>query len=186
MRKSRILIPLALAASASLGTAQHSSPQAEPSCHPGEYRFKGTVLRGQTFLRSFDGFVFALVPTDYGWDLDVSQGTQHYLANMTGPRHFVPNPTEIEGWHFRNSANTGRNMADVNAPQTTRRFLFSPRWPHCNDAEGLDKDGHGILKITSMELGNLEPGKKANFQSMKFVVTLTVRASACTACPASR
>jgi len=185
MNTSRILISFALVASASLCAAQHSSRQVERSCHPGEYRFKGTVLKGQAFSRSFDGFVFALVPTEYGWHIDISQGTQHYLANMTGPSHFVPNPTEIEGWHFRNVANTGRNTGDVNAPQTTRRFLFSPRWPRCEDAEGLDKDGQGTLEITNMELGHLEPGKKANFQSMKFVVTLTVRASACANCPAS-
>lgn len=182
---SQILLSLALAASASLSAAQQPSPQVEHSCHPGEYRFKGTVVRGQTFSRSFGGFVFALVPREYGWDIDISQGTQHHLANMTGPRHFVPNPIEIEGWHFRNAANTGRNSGDVNAPQTTRRFLFSPRWPHCEAAEGLDKDGQGTLEITHMELGNLQPGKKANFRRMAFAVTLTVGPSACTSCPPS-
>ncbi len=179
----RTLLVSAVVAVGLLSAAQQRSRQSRQSCHPGEYRFKGAVERGQTFSRSFDGFVFALVPTEYGWDIDISQGAQHYLANMTGPRHFVPNPTEIEGWHFRNAANTGRNTGDVNAPQTTRRFLFSPRWPHCEDAEGLDKDGQGTLEITHMELGNLQPGQKANFRSMRFAVTLTVGTSACTSCP---
>ena len=185
MNTSHILFSLALAASASLCAAQQPSVHVEQSCHPGKYRFKGTVVRGQTFSRNFGGFVFALVPSEYGWDIDVSQGTQHYLANMTGPRHFVPNPTEIEGWHFRNATNTGPNSGDVNAPQTTRRFLFSPRWARCEAAEGLDKDGQGTLEITHMELDDLQPGKKANFRSMTFAVMLTVGPSACTGCPPS-
>jgi len=153
-------------------------------CRPGVYQFRGTVHRGQTFSRTFGGFVFALVPQENGWSIDISQGQQHYLAAMTGPAHFVPNPTDIEGWHFRNAANTGPNTGDVNAPDETRTFLFSPRWPHCQDAKGLGKDGQGTLEITDMELGNLVPGMKANMLMMKFTVKLTVNRSACTACPA--
>jgi hypothetical protein len=161
-----------------------SAQQPSPPCRSGQYRFKGTVLRGQTFVHQFDGFAFALTPTEYGWDIDISQGGEHNLANMTGPRHFVPNPIEVEGWHFRNAANTGINMGEVNAPQRTRRFLFSPRWPHCNETAALEKDGQGVLEITDMTLGNLKPGEKANIATMKFTVVLTVGRSACTACPA--
>ena len=144
------------------------------------------MLRGQSFSHRFDGFGFKLVPTDFGWNIDISQGKQHYLANMTGPRHFVPNPTEIEGWHFRNAANTGPNTGDVNAPDETRRFLYSPRWPHCEDAPGLEKDGHGVLEITDKDLGNLKAGEKANILRMVFTVALTVGRSACNACPSTR
>ena len=62
---------------------------------PSQYRFKGTVARGQTFSHNFDGFVFALIPSEHGWDIDISQGKQQHLANMTGRRHGV-NATEIE------------------------------------------------------------------------------------------
>jgi hypothetical protein len=115
--------------------------------------------------------------------IDISQGTQRYLASMTGPRQ-GPNPIEIEGWHFRNAANTGPNTGDVNAPDETRRFLFSPRWPHCEEAVGLEKDGQGVLEITDMELGNLAEGEKASIARMHFRVVLTIGPSACTACPA--
>ena len=71
----------------------------------------------------------------------------------------------------------------MNAPQATRRFLFSPRWPHCEDAIGLDKDGQGVLEIGDMELGNLAEGEKANITRMEFSVLLTVGPSACAACP---
>jgi hypothetical protein len=127
--------------------------------------------------------MFALVPQEYGWSIDISKGQQHYLDGITGPAHFVPNPTDIEGWHFRNAANTGPNKGDVNAPDETRDFLFSPRWPRCPNAEGLDKDGQGRLEITDMELGNLLPGKQANILMMKFTVKLTVGRSACCDCP---
>jgi hypothetical protein len=114
---------------------------------------------------------------------DLSQGTQHDLDGMTGPRHFVPNPIEIEGWHFRIAANTGPNRGDMNAQDETRRFLFSLRWPHCEDTIGLDKDGQGVLDIGDMELGNLAKGEKANITRMEFSVVLTVGSFACTACP---
>lgn len=151
-------------------------------CRPGVYRFRGTVQRGQIFSRNFGGFVFALVPQEYGWSIDISQGQQHDLDGLTGPLHSVPNPTDIEGWHFRNAANTGPNTGDINAPDESRNFLFSPRWPHCKDAEGLDKDGQGILEITDMELGNLVQDRKANILMMKFIVKLTVGRSACATC----
>lgn len=152
-------------------------------CRPGVYQFQGAIRRGQTFSHAFGGFMFALVPLEYGWSIDISKGQQHYLDKLTGPAHFVPNPTDIEGWHFRNAANTGPNTGDVNAPDETRDFLFSPRWPRCPDAEGLDKDGQGTLEITDMELGNLVPGEQANILMMKFTVKLAVGRSACSDCP---
>lgn len=153
------------------------------SCRPGQYRFKGTVVRGRTFTHRFDGFVFALSPIEYGWSIDIAEGDQHYLANMTGPSHFIPNAIDIEGWHFRNATNSGPNRGDVNAPDETRRFFFSPRWPHCNDAPGLDQDGRGVLDITDIALGNLKAGEKANIERMSFRVVLSVGSSACTSCP---
>jgi hypothetical protein len=71
----------------------------------------------------------------------------------------------------------------VNAPDETRRFLFSPRSPHCEDTIGLDKDGQGDLDIGDMELGNLAEGEKANITRMEFRVVLTLGPFACTACP---
>jgi hypothetical protein len=118
-------------------------------CHPGSYRFAGTVSQGKTFTHHFDGFMFALEPNQYGWDIDISRGEQHYLENITGPQHFVPNPIEIAGWHFRNAANTDVNKGDVNAPPRTRRFLFSPRWQQCQDSAALQKNTVGVSRRCS-------------------------------------
>jgi len=71
----------------------------------------------------------------------------------------------------------------VNAPDETRHFLFSPRWPHCEEAVGLDKDGQATLEITDMEPGNLKPREKAVMLMMEFTVILKVGRSACTPCP---
>jgi hypothetical protein len=82
-----------------------------------------------------------------------------------------------------NAANTGPNTGDVNAPNETRQFLFSPHWPRCQDSV-LTGDGQGTLKITDMELGNLVPGDKATVTMLEFEVTLRVGISSCkTSCP---
>ena len=164
-------------------TVAIAQPPTRP-CKAGTYKLHGIVQRAKAYSREFDGFVFKLEPMEYGWRIDISRGEQHYLESMTGPRHAVPNPVEIEGWHFRNSANTGPNRGDVDAPQYTRRFLFSPRWRHCPEAPDIGKDGKGVLEITDLELGNLRPGAKANISRMKFRVTLTVGSTACEQCPA--
>ena len=165
-------------------SAQDAPRELAPHCEPGEYNFKGRVSLGQTFSRKFGGFVFTLVPGSEGdWHIQISQGQRHGLELMTGPRHFVPNPVDIEGWHFRNATNSGPNTGDVNAPDETRQFLFSPRWPRCEDSD-LTRDGRGTLEITDMELRNLKPGEKATMTMMEFKVRLQVGRSACeAACP---
>jgi hypothetical protein len=183
MNSFSVLSCLVVAALSTAPLAQQATQSPAHGCHPGSYRFKGVVAKGQTFSREFDGFGFALIPIDYGWMIDVSQGQQHYLANMTGPRHVVPSATEIEGWHFRNADNAGPNSGDVNAPQTTRHFLFSPRWPKCQEATGLERDGQGILSISNMELSGLKKGEQARIIRMRFTVVLTVGPSACMPCP---
>jgi hypothetical protein len=56
--------------------------QSKLSCHPGTYKFSGTVLQGETFSHAFGGLVFNLEPTEFGWTIDIAQGERHYLANM--------------------------------------------------------------------------------------------------------
>ncbi len=178
----KIALPLAVIAVTLPSPAR--TRRTKTGCLPGDYSFKAAVRAGQTFSRRFNGFVFALRPSRYGWYIDIAKAGQHYLANMTGPSHGPGNPLYIEGWHFRNAANTDSNTGDVNEPQEERKFVFSPRWPKCENARGLEKDGQGILQITDMELGNLKPGEKATIVKMEFAVKLTVGASACAPCPA--
>jgi len=127
----------------------------------------------------------------YGWTIDISQGQHHHLANLTPPRHFVPNPIDIEGWHFRNEANTGPNTGDVNAPDQHREFFFSPKFATCMsepekatqaEFEAATRDGTGVLEITDLTLGNLKPREKADIAEMKFTVHFVVAQSACEPC----
>lgn len=150
----------------------------------------GTVKKDETFSRPFGGFVFTLKPMQHGWSIDIAQAGHHYLANVTAPRH-GPNAIDIEGWHFRNEANTGPNTGDVNAPDEHREFFFSPKFGTCmaepNKAppaefESATRDGTGVLEITDLSLGNLKAGERANIEEMKFTVHLTVAQSACEPC----
>ena len=167
------------------------SQEPRSSCKAGTYNISGVVKKGETFSRPFGGFVFSLLPIPYGWTIDISQGRNHFLANLTPPRHFVPNPIDIEGWHFRNEANTGPNTGDVNAPDERRAFFFSPKFGTCikdpdslpkSEFEAAAKDGTGVLEITDLTLGNLVAGDKAAITEMKFIVHLTVATSACQLC----
>ncbi len=172
-----------------LRRSTHATPAS--SCKAGPYTFSGVIKKGETFSRPFGGFVFTLEPMQYGWTIDIAQGQHHHPANLTPPRHFVPNPIDIEGWHFRNEANTGPNTGDVNAPDEHREFFFSPKFGTCMpipenatqaEFEAATRDGTGVLEITDLTLGNLKPGEKADIQEMKFTVRLAVTQSACEPC----
>jgi len=161
-----------------------------PSCKGGTYTFSGIVKKGETFSRAFGGFLFKLLPIDNGWAIYVSHGEQGYLANFTPPRQ-GPNPIYIEGWHFRNQANTGPNTGDVNTPQERREFFFSPKFGGCipepdnappAEFEAATHDGSGVVEITDLTLGNLKPGETADIEEMKFTVLLTVAPFACEPC----
>jgi hypothetical protein len=184
VKNTTVLLVLWFCIASSSVYAQNAEHEPVPRCHAGAYRFKGKVLHGQTFSRKFGGFVFTLLPGDGGdWHIEISQGQRHGFEGLTGPLHFVPNPTDIEGWHFRNAANTGPNSGDVNAPGKNRHFLFSPHWPRC-EASDLKSDGQGMLEITDMKLENLKPDEKATITMMAFKVTLSIGRSACkAACP---
>jgi hypothetical protein len=190
------LLVMALFAARSLSQTPHRSRVSThaispSSCKAGSYTFGGVIKKGETFSRPFGGFVFTLEPMQYGWSIDIAQGQHHHLANLTPPRHFVPNPIDIEGWHFRNEANTGPNTGDVNAPDEHREFFFSPKFGTCMsipenatepEFEAATRDGTGVLEITDLTLGNLKPGEKADIQEMKFTVHFVVAQSACEPC----
>jgi hypothetical protein len=97
----------------------------------------------------------------------------------------VPNPREIEGWHFRNSDNTGPNDGSVNAPQEVREFIFSPRvgrdiqGPDARvsaspeEVEEVRSFGRGWLLIESYALAAPRRGERAAFESLEFSACLT-------------
>ena len=136
----------------------------------------GTLARGEAFARpAGPGWVFALDPAPEGWIVRLRAPDGRDLAAITPPYHFVPNPRELYGWHFRNRANTGPNDGDVNAPQARRDVIFDL-------GEGADPpdaarvaaaEGRGVLLITGFTLSPPEPGTLAYFSRLSFEACLT-------------
>ena len=124
-------------------------------------------------------FRFVLAPIEHGWVMQVFEGAEFEdLSRLTPPYHFVPNPPYLEGWHFRNSGNSGPNVGDVNDPQRIREFVFSPevagmkRNPTSEDVERIRGFGGGRLEILDFGLGNLREGERAKFTWLRFRVKL--------------
>jgi len=149
--------------------------------------FTAEVFAGQTFEKPFGpGFLFRLEPDPFGWLITLKYGNED-ISRLTPPWHFVPSPREIEGWHFRNSDNTGPNETgekNVNAPGEVREFIFSPevgktidgpqanQQPTPEEIKRIKSFGRGTLTILDYRLTNVEPGKQASFEWMRFYVEL--------------
>jgi hypothetical protein len=152
--------------------------------------FEGEVVSGKSFEKNFGpGFYFRLEPLTHGWLIVIKdkRGTED-ISRLTPPFHFVPNPREIEGWHFRNIDNSGSNEPgekNVNAPGMVREFIFSPEVgqtidgpeakvkPTPDEIEKVRRFGQGKLTILDYRLKNLEPGRQASFGWMRFKVDLS-------------
>ncbi len=156
--------------------------------------FTASVTRGERFRHDLgEGLALELLPTEGGWEICVRDSTRpaENLARLTPPLHSLPNPRDIEGWHFRNRANTGPNQGDVNAPQRSRWFIFSRevgrRIQPADSTGEVTEDavtrvgqwGRGSLDIEDMVLTPPKRGEKAEIQSMRFKVAIEeVRRSA--------
>lgn len=138
------------------------------------------IFGDHSFYQVFDnGWVFALVRSELGWSIRLYDGEPIGdavdLTALTPPLRGIPNPRDIEGWHFRNATNTGPNVGDVNAPQLLRAFVISPglagtgglRLPKGPIEPGPD-DGIGWLKIIDLGLDNSEQGHRARLNYLKF------------------
>ena len=169
--------------------------------------FGGEVQSTQSFEHAFgQRFLFRLDPSLLGWMLTVRErGRDEDLSRLTPPFHIVPNPRMIEGWHFRNSDNTGPNRAgekNVNAPGEVREFIFSPDVGRTiqgaqtasavtgEEVEAVRRFGQGQLSILEMRLNRLAPGQQAGIEWMRFEVILTwlegpaaEERTACRPCP---
>jgi len=152
--------------------------------------FEGEVRGGDSFARGFGPrLVFQLEPEPHGWRIMVREEERaEDLSRLTPPLHFVPNPREIAGWHFRNADNTGPNEAgeqNVNAPGEVRDFVFSPEvgrtiaGPQAaasitpEDVESVARFGRGTLTILDYRLNNLRPDTQAGMEWMRFRVVLS-------------
>jgi len=146
----------------------------------------GAVERREQFSTTTGaGWVVRLEPIEYGWMLRIAtkdRATED-LSSLTPPWHGVPNPRELEGWHFRNAGNTGPNDASVNAPGSLREFIFSPLVGReieysggatsTSDVDRVRSFGRGWLFLESYRLTPARSGGRAAFESLTFWACLT-------------
>jgi hypothetical protein len=169
-------------------TAQARLPRCEPVPGRQAEEVRGELRSGDAFSETTPaGWILRLVPVAEGWFLQVAiaQRASEDLARLTPPWHFTPNPRQIDGWHFRNRDNTGPNDGTVNAPQTLREFIFSPRvgrdiqgadakaGPTAAEVEAVRSFGRGWLLIESYSLTPPRQGERAAFESLRFTACLT-------------
>ncbi len=168
------------------GSSDLRGGQAERSCAPEPGRqtrtFDGEISWERSFVHGFGpGFEFKLLPDASGWIIAVTKtGDDELLTRLTPPLH-GPNPTVIEGWHFRNEDNTGPNDGGLNVPGGVRRFIFSPEVPELmlkgqislDDVHRVEAFGHGELRILDYGLADLRPGQRARMVWMKFEVCVS-------------
>lgn len=165
-------------------------------------KFSGQVKKGEPFEKDIGGgLVFRLVPNELGWDISI--GTKDILddnfCSVVTPPYHGTNMIDIQGWHFRNSDNSGPNEPgpkNVNVPGEEREFLFVLNRPDFKTAlddlqkmlwsysftETQVKDaaiqheklrkGHGVLTAHDLKLNHLEPGQQAGIDAMKFDVEI--------------
>jgi hypothetical protein len=129
-----------------------------------------------------DRLAFAIVPAEHGFKVEVRDAAGWDLALITPPLHTAEvNPRTIAGWHFRNADNTAANEGDVNAPQTSRVFVFGPEAleeligapapPVADGAEGPSY-GRGALEVVEYGLADLAPGQEARMVYLRFSACL--------------
>jgi len=117
-------------------------------------RFTGHVDKGKRFSRPIgSGFSFVLEPTSDGWKIHIREvNRDENLARFTPPLHFVPNPREIEGWHFAKNPSecNSRPYKSENGPGNPREFIFSPE-------VGKSIGGaNSVRKVTVDEIGDIQ------------------------------
>jgi hypothetical protein len=175
--------------------AQVAEAPSPPACQAPAGRaaeeIRGRVEAGKPFNgKTASGWIVRLMPVTSGWLLQITTARREDddLARLTPPWHSVPNPREIEGWHFRNADNTAPNDGSVNAPGNLREFIFSPRVGRDleyrgaatkqEDVEQVRAFGRGWLYLENDELTPMQKGERASFQWIQFTACLTWPASA--------
>lgn len=167
--------------------------------------FHGEVNRAETLIHRFahkgTAYEFRLVPAGGGWTIWIGtrENRDHNFVAVATPPFRGINPATIEGWHFRNSANSGPNVpgaGNVNAPQKERGFFFvldeasyqeaqealeillwpdgrsEPELKNAESRLALVPRGEGTLWVDALELGSLSPGERAHIERMAFRVRL--------------
>lgn len=162
--------------------------------------FKGKVSRDQIFEEVIsDTLLFRLNPLKHGWEIwigDKSETEHNFSGVATLPFRGI-NARYIEGWHFRNSDNSGENEAgekNVNAPQHERDFCFflnetdyqiayyylnnqllasAEERQEIEKMYSLLKPRAGMLRINDLKLGNMTVNEQAWIEDMSFEIELS-------------
>jgi hypothetical protein len=179
---------LLLIALSTLGAQARVAPRCTAAPGRSAEQVEGEVAKGQVFSKAMSGgWILVLVPVQEGWLLEIAvKGREtEDLSRLTPPWHFVPNPREIEGWHFRNADNTGPHEGSVNAPQELREFIFSPQVgreiqeplatssPTIEEVERVQAIGRGWLHFDEFRITPPRRGERASFELLKFSACLT-------------
>lgn len=166
----------------------------------GAVKFSGEVKAGEKFEKELsNGLVFRLTPIELGWTINVGtkDDTESNFSAVVTPPYRGVNAIYIQGWHFRNADNSGPNDKGpkmINAPAEEREFQFVSSsadfktamdclqkmlWSYsftdqqvkeATAAHEKLKKGRGRLLVKDLKLNNLEPGKQAGIDDMKFEV----------------
>ncbi len=166
----------------------------------GAVKFAGEVKGGEIFEKELrDGLVFRLMPIELGWTIFIGtkEDLENNFAAVVTPPYRGINAIYIHGWNFRNSDNSGPNEPgpkNVNVPDYEREFQFVRNegdfkiamdslqkmlWPHAYTEQQVDqattvheklKKGRALLVVQDLKLNNLETGKQAGIDGMKFEV----------------
>lgn len=166
----------------------------------GASKFNGEVKAGEIFEKELaGGLIFRLMPIELGWTISVGtkdDRDSNFSAVVTPPYRGV-NAIYIQGWHFRNADNSGPNEPGpkmINAPAGEREFQFvlssddfktamdslqKMLWSYSFTEQQVKdativheklKKGRGRLLVKDLKLNNLETGKQAGIDDMKFEV----------------
>ena len=170
------------------GAQARTAPQCRPAPGRSAEQVEGEATKAQVFSKATpSGWILRLVPVQEGWVLEIAMKGRETenLSSLTPPLHAVPNPREIEGWHFRNADNTGPNEGGVNAPQQLREFIFSPEVGReiqgplsassasNEEIKRIQAFGRGWLHLDEFRLTPPRRGERASFEFLKFSACLT-------------
>ena len=185
-------------------SADDISENAAVSAPRESIRFSGEVSKGLKFETEIgENLFFRLNPHELGWMISVGSKTsaENNFCGVVTPPYRGINHIYIEGWHFRNADNTGPNEAgpkNVNAPQEIREFNFvlddadyrkafdalrKLLWSYSYSKREVEEarrvhekltKGRGTLTIRDLKLNNLEAGKQAGIDLMRFDLELVL------------
>lgn len=174
----------ALLAVAAAPAFANTACEAEPGVQMAS--FGGDVQDGAAVSLPAGASFVTLTPIEHGWRIGLKTGGGEDLPVLAPPiRPLETNPVNIAGWHFRNAANTGPNIGDVNAPQQVRTFVFGRAAvrellegappPGSRLPPETGEAGDGRLTIDDFRLTDLSPGQKARMIYLKVSGCLTWR-----------